>query len=326
MFKEIIGHINKDNIESFYSYLLKLHKDKPEEKRLDFSSIPWIFLSSNSTFVLASTVYWPESITKLTSSKYDSVKSVIETISHYQLPHFTTLQIKAPFSLGGKDVKISEITPKENAFEVLQLNDFLDWAETNGEKEFLNHFTISKLNNKYTLAKSNGTLLYYTTDNNLNRFIEASTLKTRLCLLPQEIYVQDRGKIGLIEGAALLKYLIENGLTNTSIAKHIQNANNSSLSLQFLDLLGELKIDSTKLYTAEDAEFKILKLIAQYLVEDDAKLNAFKKKISLDNHQLSEKAFSDDIRFYKQGAATIEIKTKLKEVLPALSKSDIFNK
>lgn len=330
-FTEIIANINAENIAEFYSYLLKLHEAKPKDANLDFSKTPWVFIESNSTFAPASTVYWPESITKLSAPKYASVKSIFETITDEKLPHQAALQIKAPFGLGGKDLKLTEITPKQNSFDVIPLNDFLDWAEVNGEKDLLNHLSFSKIDDRFSIGKVSGTLTYYTTDETLIKFIESSAIKTKLSLLPKELYTKERNKIGLLEGVSLLKHLLENGLATPALAKYIQDANDTLLSLQYLEMLTELNIESSKSYTIDDAEFKILKLVVQHLVDDDAKLAPFKKKIFLDNHSLAEKAFSDDVRFYKQGANTIEIKTKLKEILPTYqdqtySISDIISK
>lgn len=316
-FNEVIINLNSGNIEEFYAYLLKLLKNKPEETKIDFSLIPLVFIEASSKFVLASIVYWPESVTKLASTKYASVKSVIENISVDQLPHFSALQIKGPFAFGSKDLKLNEITPKQNSFDVIPVNDFLDWAEANGEKDLLYHFSFSKIDDKFSIGKVSGTLTHYTTDETLIKFIDSSAIKTKLSLFPKELYTKERNKIGLLEGVSLLKHLLDNGLSTPALAKYIQGANDTQLSLQYLELLTELNIDSSKSYTIEDAEFKTLKLVVQHLMDDDAKLASFKKKILLDSHSFAEKAFSDDIRFYNEGAAPIEIKTKLKEILPA---------
>lgn len=316
-FTEIIANINAENIAEFYSYLLKLHEAKPKDANIDYSKIPWVFLESNSTFAPASAVYWPESITKLSAPKYASIKLIFETNTDEKLPHQAALQIKAPFALGGKHLKLTEITPKPNSFDVIAVNDFLDWAEANGEKDLLNHLSFSKIDVKFSMGKVSRTLCYYTADESLITFIQVSAINTKLSLFPKELYTNERHKIGLLEGISLLKHLIENGLSTPALAKYIQGANDTQLSIQYLEMLAELNINSSKSYTIEDAEFKILKLVVQHLIDDDAKLASFKKKILLDSHSFVEKAFSDDIRFYKEGVAPIEIKTKLKEILPA---------
>jgi hypothetical protein len=315
-YNEIIANINRDNLNEFYTYLIKLFNEKEEGVEIN-KSIPWIFLEDSSGFVSSSEVYLPDSFLKLGATEYASVKSVIETISGEKLTHYAALQIKAPFALGGKDFKITDITPKENAFDVFITNNFLDWAEGNGEKDFLNYFSFSKIDDKFSIGKVSSTSTYYTTDDTLIKFIESSAINTKLGLFPKELHTKERNKIGLLEGVSLLKYLLENGLSTPALARYIQGANDTQLSLQYLELLTELNIDSSKSYTIEDAEFKTLKLVVQHLVDDDSKLASFKKKIQLDSHSFAEKAFSDDIRFYIEGAAPIEIKIKLREILPA---------
>ena len=318
-FTEIIANINTENIAEFYTYLLKLHEAKPEDANIDFSKLPWVFIESSSTFAPTSTVYWPESITKLSSPKYASVKSIFETITDEKLPHQATLQIKAPFALGGKDLKLTEITPKPNLFDVISINDFLDWAEGNGEKDLLNHFSFLKIDDKFSMGRISGTLYYYTTDESLIAFIQASSIKTKLILFPKELYSDRRSRIGLLEGIPLLTYLIENGLAKPALAKFIQIANDSTLTLRYLDLLKELNISSSKSYNIEDAEFKILKLVSSQIIDDTAKLDSFRENITLDGVKLIEKALSADVRMFDADNKFVyQFKNiELSDILPA---------
>jgi hypothetical protein len=297
-YNEIIANINSENIDEFYTYLLILYKAKPDDANIDFSFIPLVFIESSSTFTLPSTVYWPESITKLSALKYASVKLIFETFTDEKLPHQSALQIKAPFALGSKDLKLTEIIPKQNSFDVISLNDFLDWAENNGEKDLLNHFSFSKIDEKFSIGKVNGTSTYFTTDETLIEFIESSEINTKLRQLPKELYTRERNKIALLEGVTLLKNLIENGFSTPELAKYIQTANDSQLSLQYLELLTELNIVSSKSYTIEDAEFIILKLSSNLIIDDISKLDSFRDKIILDGVKLLEKAVSADVMMF----------------------------
>jgi hypothetical protein len=297
IYNEIITNINTDNLDEFYAYILKLHKNKPEDTKIDYSTIPWVYIESTAQFSLASSVYWPDSFFKLSdTNKYSSVKSVIETISDEKLPHFLPLQIKSHLALGGKDFNLSSIIPKENGFDVLAINDFLDWAETNGEKELLNHHAFSAVGDKYTIGKVNGILAYYTTDKELIDFIEKSTLNTRLSLFSNNLYTKDRNKIGLLEGVPLLKFIIEHGQAIPSLAKFIQETRDAELAKQYIELLSELNIDSSKTYTSGDAEFKVLKLVSNHIIDDTPILDSFREKIILDGVKLLEKAVSADVR------------------------------
>lgn len=313
-FSEIATRINSNNIGGFYTYFLKLYKEKPKEIVIDLLSIPCVFIESSATFGLASTVYWPDSITKLSATQYTSVKTILETLSGEKLPHFSALQIKAPFALGGNDFKLSALIPKEISFNVITVNDFLDWAQTNGETDLLNHFSFSSAEEKISITKVEDTFSYYTTDDTLISFIKASTLNTRLNLFPKELYSRERSKLGLLEGVSLLKYMIENGLTTTALAKFIKSADDTSLTQQYLELLTVLYIDTTKTYTSENAEFITLKLVVKHIIADKEKLKNFKKIITIDGHPLLERAISEDVFFYDKN---IGIKTKLSEILSA---------
>lgn len=298
IYSTLIANINTKNIDEFYAFLLKLHKAKPDDVNIDFSNIPLVFIESSSSFVFASSVFWPESITKLPANKYDSVRSIIENITHEKLPHYLALQIKAPFALGGKDFKITKITPIDNSFKINTLNDFLDWAEDNIEYDLLNNFSFIQIEENFTVAKMYDTFTYYTTDENLIALIEASALNLKLNILPHELYSIERSKIGLLEGSSLLKHLIENGLSTPELARYIQSANDPQLCIQYLEQLTELNIDSSKSYSTEDAEFKILKMVASHIIDDVAKLDIFRDKINLEGVKLLEKAVSADVKMF----------------------------
>ncbi|MBE0663979.1 MAG: hypothetical protein IH597_16090 [Bacteroidales bacterium] len=319
-FNEIIANINLGNLEEFYTYILKLNKDKPEDAKIDFSAIPWVFVESTATFAISSSIYWPESFTKITDAqKYSSVKSVIETISEERLPHYAVLQIKTPFALGGKDLNLTAITPKQNSFDVIAVNNFLDWAQDNVEKELLKHLSFTKVDEKFSMGKISGTLAYYTNDEALISFIEGSSLNTKLSLFPKELFTKERNKLGLLEGIPLLIYLIEKGLATTDFARFIQDAKDSALSLKYLDLLPELNIDSSKCYTADDAVYRILKLASSQIIDDAIKLDSFREKVSLDGVKLLEKAVSADVRMFDANDKFVyQFQTiELSDILPA---------
>lgn len=314
-YNEIITNINSDNLEEFYAYILKLHKNKPKEIKIDYSGIPWVFIESTAKFALASSVYWPDSFSKLSdTNKYSSVKLVIETISDEKLPHFSALQIKAPFALGGNNFQLAAITPKQNSIDVIPVNDFLDLAESNGEKDLLQNLTFSKLGEKITIGQAIGTIAYYTTDLDLIKLIEASIFKAKLTLFPSELYTKESSKIGLLEEASLLKYLLDEGYANIDLANHIQSSNDPKLNLQFLENLVELNINTSKTYISEDDEFRILKIAIQYIVPDKDKLKIFKNKITIDGQPLLERAISEDVYFYDKN---VGLKTKLSDIIPA---------
>ncbi|WP_367769068.1 ATP-binding protein [Flavobacterium sp. WC2421] len=329
-FNEIITGINTENIEDFYTYIFKLYKEKPEESKIDFSQIPWVFTLGTNSFVLPTTVYWPDSMAKLSAESYVSVKAAIETLSTEVLPHYAAMQLKVPFGLGSKAVNISTTFSKPSTFDVLPINHFLDWLQSEGEKTFFTKFSIIKTAEQYTIAPS-AIVQYYTDNQDLVTFIESSSLNTKLVLLPTEVYAEDRKKIGLLQGTDLLKYGFENGMAIPSFAKFIYKANNAELSLHYLSLLETFNIDTTKTYNSESDEFKIIKLAVLNVVADEEKLKSFREKITIDDIPLLEKAISDDVRLYQKEGKTIELNIKLKEILKSYkdkvySVTDIINR
>lgn len=311
-FNDIITGINTENIEDFYTYILKLYKEKPEESKIDFSQIPWVFIPGTNSFVLPTTVYWPDSMAKLSAESYASVKAAIETLSIEVLPHYAAMQLKVPFGLGSKAVNIPTTFSKPSTFDVLPINHFLDWLQSEGEKTFFTKFSIIKTAEQYTIAPS-AIVQYYTDNQDLVTFIESSSLNTKLVLLPTEVYAEDRKKIGLLEGTDLLEYGLENGIAIPSFAKFIYKANDAELSLHYLSLLETVNIDTTKTYNSESDEFKIIKLAVLNVVADEEKLKSFREKITIDSHPLLERAISEDIFFFDK---KIGLKTKLSEILP----------
>ncbi len=314
-FQEITAGINQDNIADFYSYILQLKKLLPEDERIYCSDIPWVFVEKTSSFVLPSNVYWPDSLAKLEESKYLNVKMVLENLTEETLPHYKALPLKTAFALGVKNATLSVIITKTNSFDVIPLNDFLEWVTIEGEKDFFSEFIIVKETDCYSISKANASLQYYASDDNLIDLIKQASINSNLVLLPKQIYSNTLKNIGLLENTELLKHIIKNGQNLQTLAVFIKRANIAELSLQYLEALPILNIDSRNEYNNQNNEFIILKLATQYLVAEEEKLENFRKKIQIDQKPLLERAISDDIRFYKEGASTIELKTKLKEIL-----------
>lgn len=317
IFNEIIQGIDNVHIEAFYTYLLNLKKILPEDSKISYSEIPWVYIGSSKQFVRSSEVYWPDSLTKLEASKYKNVQKVLEAITGESMPHYAALQIKSAFKLGGKDFNWVSASIKEGTCDVLEMNDFLDWIADEGIKDFLNHYAIIKKEETYSILQARGTQNYYSEDAVLLSAIEASDIASPMLLLPKETYTAERKKIGLLEGEGLLKHLLDHGLAEKAFAGIVSKANIEAISLHYLERLTKLEIKTDQVYTKDSPEFMILKLALKHLMDKEEKLTSFKHKIILDEHPLAEKAISDDVWFHPTGKSAVELKTKLKDILPA---------
>ena len=317
-FNELINNIDQSNIETFYTYILKLHKELPEDaEELDYSQISWFYMPDSDLFALPSTIYCPDSLTKLTITKYNNVKTVIESLSTDKLPIYASISLKKSFGLGCRNVNLVTLLTGTESFEIIVINDFLDWVQSEGEKEFFTQFFIIKEGELYKIVPSKGVLQYYTNNQDLITLIESSELKSKVVLLPNEVHSNERNKIGLLEGIELLKYLIEKGMAKPTLSSFILKENNSDLSQLYIKELDSLEIDSLKKYDKNTDEYKVLEIITQTteIIDDEDKIKTFRKNIYIDSNALKERAISDDIRFYENKSLKVQLNIKLSEVL-----------
>jgi hypothetical protein len=313
-YDEISAQIADGETGEFYDFIASLPRPETKDLPRETSSIPWIFCSVSSSFEAASSVFFPESLTRLGPEKYASVKGVMESVFGEAMPHFSSLRLKGPLSLGGKPVKLENLTPKEVVCDLTRMNDFLDWAEANGEDGFFRSFTISETEGGYMISRSGGTLQYHTSDESLVGFIGDSSIASKMSLLPHELHSKGRERLGLLEGTRLLRHLVESGEAKSTISRQVQSANDPELTLEYLEGLDALAIRTDRSYKSEDDEFRILRLVVDHIVSDTGKLNRFRARITVDGLPLLDRAISEDIHFREAG---VTLKTGLSEILPS---------
>jgi hypothetical protein len=333
IFNEITARIDLENIEDFYNYILKLYDVLPNKNEIDYSVIPWVYLDTNETFVQASMVYWPDSFLKITDMEnYYSIRSVIETISDEKLPHFSALAIKSQLALSGKEFEFSSLNPKQNTFDSTAINDFLDWAEIQGEKELLRCMSFSKVGDRFTIEKMDDVSFYHSTNHALIQFIESSILKARLILFDSDLYSKQRSKIGLLEGLDLLSYLIDEDIATIDMSRFLRDVADSTLSSKYLSRLKEFNIDSSQRYSVNHDEFSVLKLAENCFGGNQEQVEAFSGKLLLNGQRLVDMAISSDIKLYDtNGVLKYPLRhVKLSDIIPSFegdtySVSDIVN-
>lgn len=316
-YSEIIKGVEEKDLKEFYTHILNLQKGMPEQTKISFSGIPWVYIEASNKFVMPNDVYWPDSLMKLSEDAYGNVKTVIESLTTEQLAHYEALPLKKALSLGSKPIEQLRFVVEAKTFDLKVMKDFLDWIDLEGNKKFLSEYTISEKEGKYVLTAQESVVTYFTEEDTLITFIKESGLKGSMHLLPKELYTEQRNKIGLIEGEALLKYLIVKGIAEVSFAGIVYKANLDGVSLLYLERLTSLPILSSKDYTSEHPEHKILKLALRLYENEESKLNLLKGKITIDGYAFEERAISDDVRMFPKDKGVIELKTKLKEILPA---------
>jgi hypothetical protein len=212
LFEDVTIGLSSTDIESFYSYVLKLHSRLPVDKKLQYADIPWLYVPALHVFRSPSAVYCPDSLSKLPVDKYKAVCHVIEGVTNEYTAHSFSLPIIEKFSLGCKKGAIAKLITKSSKHSVEQSNEFLDWASSNGDNSLLEVLQFQKDNAEISFNHVANCKTYYTNEAELITLIEDGPIgKDILCLLPSELYDNTRSKIGLIEGEQLINHLLEVG-------------------------------------------------------------------------------------------------------------------
>lgn len=306
--QEIQSLLNESNIGEFYNFLIDLKKLQTDGSEIDFEKLPLIFTEKESRFETAANLFWPNSLLQLSKEQYHSVKQVIETISPELLPHYSALQLKTVFNFRGKDIKVSEIIPEENRFDLQTANHFLDWIEQEKDHHYLEKLTFSMHEGAYSLWAMYEAKSYYSTEADLVNLIESpNNIRIHLNLFPKELYTPTRKNIGLLEGAKLLEYMLQLHYAPVALAKFVRNENNNQLTLLYLEEIQELNISSSKKYYKESPESIVLQFAIQQYDPSAEGSKLFKEKIKIDNQVLSDIAILDDV-YFKQKKTRLKVK------------------
>jgi hypothetical protein len=321
LFEEITNSLSSTDIESFYTYVLKLHSEFPADKELSYTGIPWVYAHALQAFLLPSAVYCPDSLSKLPISKYKAVCPVIEAITNEYTAHPFSLPLIEKFSLGCKKGAITKLIAKSSKHSILQSNDFLDWASTNGDNSLLEVIHFQKVDDLLTLNYVANCKTYHTNDKELIALIDCSPIgKSTIKLLPSELYDNTRSKIGLIEGEQLINHLLEIGFAKPSFATHVRKVKNENTSRLFIEKLESIDLSSEIVYNKESYEHLLLELIIDLGKEDDKYFDSLISKITIDGHGLSKKNISDEVVFRFAATDTMAERRyvlKLSEILPS---------
>lgn len=197
LFKSVTEQLEIEDLEEFYNHLVLLEKELPEDKLLVFNNIPWLYCGKEKEFKLSSEIYAPDSFSMLNEVDYSNVSKVLNNVSDELLPCFESIQIIASFKLGCKTDPVKSIHKKEGSFSIDEIKSFLDWIN---EKDFLEIFEITKVDENFILKKAEDTRHYYSSNSGLIEYIKNSELTNKLKLFPKEIYKNELTKIGLLDG------------------------------------------------------------------------------------------------------------------------------
>ncbi|MDG1036477.1 MAG: hypothetical protein P8O87_06505, partial [Crocinitomicaceae bacterium] len=315
LFEEVSVELNMAVIESFYNYILALHAALPDNDELDFSKSPWLYTTKGDPhFQLPTNTYWSDTLVKLDANKYESVKSVLESLSDLQLPVYHALKLKEAFSLGGLSVDLSDKLVMEGRFEVIALNDFLDWASMEvSDKQFINQFEFIQEGEYFNVKRASGHKYYYSENGVLTSFIDEHDSEKVFKLFPKELFGEKRVSIGLLEGDQLLSDLIENRFGGNDLVQHLTLNSNLEVRKSFLASIDSLEFSTSTSFDKSDTVYQIVSVAAGTLKDEKELINLFRSKLVVDEKDLISHAISSDIIFFPEQTKLV---VKLEEVLP----------
>jgi hypothetical protein len=308
--ERICNNIDKTNDSEFYQYIIKMFKSLPEDHRIKYKDLAWIYSPYENKFKKSNYFYAPAFLNRSTKADYSAYCNLIESKSGLKTLTYEANKFRKEMLLGVQEHNFSDELEIGTTFTLDESLVLLDLLVKNDEADFFERFKINSDNNHYTVNDSLGVRNYFSEDESLRKYIEDT--KAELELLSSKLYFQDLKAIGILEDESLLFYLIQNGFATTSIAKFVYKyKTNTELCKQYLNSLKEIKIFSKTDYSNTSDEFRIFELITHL---EDTDLVKFRSVIYIDEESLNSKALSNDIWFKIENKSK-KISVQLSEIL-----------
>jgi len=325
-FKEVVAGLVTEDLESFYDYLLRLNalriKERPDE-RLDFSGVPLVSVISDGVkFQLPEDTYWPDSLVKLSMDKYSSVKKVLQSLTGFKLPEYPSLGLKSAFKLGGLSLDISKEAQTECYFDVIALNDFLDWCESElNDGQFINQFDFSITELGVLVKRAAFGAYYFSEDPDVEEFIVKNDVESTLRRFPEALYSEGRARLGLLSGDHLLLNLIEKRLGENELSILLSRNTSIEVRKRFLESVESFEFSTGINYQKTSIEYRVVDVAVSVVSEDAGLVKSFRSKTVVDGNRLQDHAISSDVIFFKEQKKQGNLVVKLEEILPVYANS-----
>lgn len=312
LYDQVIQNVDHGALNSFYQFLTELSENS-EEPPTGRTEIPWVYIPSEKSFKKSDAVFLPESLRKLDEITYQSVSSVIESITDLMVPDYSSHGLIRELSLGTKSIDFTESINPGAAIGLKNIAPFLNWLSDNKEKSFFENFIVEDKDNSYLLSKTDRHKQYYTSSEKLVKYISKKDEESEYKLLPEGLFFTGLEKAGLLTSENLLNNIIDSNISDIDLVKFFEPQLSDSLFQKYLNSIERISIDTTLLYGADSSIAKIVELASKLVSKGEFDVDVIRSKIYVDGHQLSDTAISDDIYFKDyQYSPTL----KLSEVLP----------
>lgn len=325
-FEEVAARLVVEDLESFYDYLLRLYalrlKDRPDE-RLDFSGVPLVSVVSDGVkFQLPEDTYWPDSLVKLSKDNYANVRKVLQGLTSIELPEYSSLGLKSAFKLGGLSLDVAKEARSEGYFDVITLNDFLDWCESElNDGQFINQFEFSITEFGVQMKRAAVGAYFYTEDPDVEEFIAQNDVENTLRRFPKALYSEGRARLGLLSGDHLLLNLIEKRLGENELSKLLSRNTSIEVRKRFLESVQSFEFSTGIIYHKSSTEYRVVDVAVSVVGEDTGLVKSFRSKTVVDGKKLQDHAISSDVIFFIEQKKQGNLVVKLEEILPVYANS-----
>ncbi|MGF7075111.1 sacsin N-terminal ATP-binding-like domain-containing protein [Mucilaginibacter sp. 3215] len=317
IFEKIALKLKQEEISDFYSYMTSEAIKAAKEDKEPFQTFNCIL--SDGAWKMPAEIYFSPSLVKLTSGKYDNIRKAASALSGAIFPHPATLKfIKAADLQCRSELNLS----KPAILERDLLIDFLNWLD---DKSFFDTVYIQENESGgYMVDTNNDVVQYFNDDPALQIIIDERSEDAGMVMLPSPLYTQELTSLGLLNGASLLEWMIDNGFADSELGPFISKLKNGNITLKYLDALEGLDLDEETEYGPKTREHIILDLLVNQSNADDAYLNSFSEKVTINGNNLATYNVSDIVNFkFKDENNRIErqFELKLSNILPVYKNS-----
>ena len=309
LFKEWSQQFNSKNISNYIESLKSIFSWKNENEEIlqsKWADIPWMYINDETKFVTTNKVYWSNDFNGLSSDKYETIRSILHSSEIKILPLQVCGDIIQTFEL--KTDNSSNIDWTEvKELELIATNTLLDWMENDGSfSNFFEEYTFkSNEEELYFIEEIEGSQIYDNSNKELSTYIKSiKELSSLFIELDENLYSEDRYKIGLLQGDKLLNEIIDTKAFDQKLAVHLPTNVSKELLQKFINNLTEFNLETGVEYDSNSAEhitinhlLKIVENISTIPDEDQKIIGVLRSKITINNNPLSNYNISDRVSF-----------------------------
>lgn len=273
LFEEWNKSFDSSTINQYVSDLKFIYSWKSEILEIlpsKWANIPWLFVNDDERFIETEKVYWSKAFNKISESKYNVIREIIEANSDYILPMYIQYELIELFNLK-VDTQLKFEWDVLNKLDLENTNTILDWMVLDGNySDFFSKYIIEKNESIFNINSNHDHIIYDGSESLIKNYINSrESLSDKYTELPLELISSDRAKLGVLFGEQIILSIIDNDSYDQNIVKligptfSIENFNKLIANLQ------KFNLSTSENYAAESAEHIIINRLLKQIEDVD---------------------------------------------------------